>query len=115
MKLPDIKVVNQKRTKEGEYIGRPSPLGNPYGWTEDVPKDLRVEDRETAIRCYQSWLESHMRTQTPRIIQELDRLAIKAMKDGSLTLRCWCAPLACHGDIVKAALLEAIQNHLEEG
>lgn len=112
MALPEITVVNQHTVgKEvGEYIGRPSPLGNPYGWQDGHPEALKVEDRETAIICYEMWIQSHLRTGTPRIITELDRLASIAMQTGSLTLRCWCAPKACHGDVIKKVILQAIKD-----
>lgn len=111
MALPTITVVNQHQVgKEGEYIGRPSPLGNPYSHLKGHPEHLKVEDRETAIACYQQWIQSHLRTGTPRIVAELDRLAGIALRTGSLTLRCWCAPKACHGDVIKELILTAIKD-----
>ncbi len=108
----EIVIVNSNKTREGEYIGRPSPLGNPYGWLSSHPEDLRVEDRDTAIKCYRSWLQSHLRTRTPRVLNELDRLAEIGLRDGRLVLRCWCAPLPCHGEVIKEVILEALKvNH----
>lgn len=108
-KLPVIHVVNSRRTKEGEYIGRPSILGNPYSHLEKTPEDYRVSNREEAVHTFQLLLESHLRTKTPAILQELDRLAYIALRDGELTLRCWCAPKACHGDVIKKFILDAIK------
>lgn len=110
--LPAITVVNQRKTTEGEYIGRPSPLGNPFGWQEDHPDATRVSNREEAIACYREWLMSHIRTRTPRIVNELERLGAIALRDGRLTLRCWCSPKPCHGDVLRKILLEAIQDSL---
>jgi hypothetical protein len=42
-----IRVANRKNTKEGRYVGRPSPLGNPY-WVEAF-------GREGAVRRYREW------------------------------------------------------------
>jgi len=107
--LPVITVVNSHKTQEGEYIGRPSPLGNPYGWQDGHPEDLRVDTREEAIVCYDMWIQSHLRTGTPRVLNELDRLAQIALRDGKLTLRCWCSPKPCHGDVIREVLLQAIE------
>lgn len=107
----NIIILNQHHgTREGEYIGRPSPLGNPFGWTDAVDEDHRVSNREEAITAYESWIRSHLRTGTPRIVSELDRLASILLDTGSLSLRCYCAPKPCHGDVIKKVILEALQD-----
>jgi hypothetical protein len=39
--------------------------------------------------------------------RELDRL-VSLARDGQLQLRCWCAPKACHGDVIAEIIKEAI-------
>ena len=64
------------------YIGRPSPWGNPFA----VGKD---GTREEVIARYIGHLQ-----QNPELV---DRIRVElAGKD----LVCWCAPAACHGDIL---------------
>jgi len=37
--------------------------------------------------------------------QELERLAAQYRRDERLTWLCWCAPLPCHADVVREAVL----------
>ena len=93
---PEIRVVNKRNyTGDGEYIGRPSPLGNPFRIGEDGT-------REETIQKYRTWLWEQMQQQTPAYI-ELLQLAKKAERV-PLNLVCSCAPEPCHGDIIKKAI-----------
>lgn len=76
-------VVNVSRTKKYDvYIGRPSQWGNPFV--------LRSEDdRETVLSQYRHWLINH-----PEIVE-----AAKSELRGKV-LGCFCAPKACHGDVL---------------
>lgn len=78
----------------GEYIGRPgkgkagSPLANPYV----------VGKQGTRQECYDkynTWLWNKVQANDSVVLDELARLH-KAQKD----LVCFCAPQACHGDII---------------
>lgn len=104
-----ILVVNQRHTKSGEYIGRPSVLGNPF---THIPQgtlaEIVVASREEAIARYREFLFRHIENKTPAIVNELVRLADIARSTGELKLRCWCVPLACHGEVIKAVLEQAI-------
>ena len=97
-----ITVVNQYKTKEGEYIGRGSPLGNPFPITATEP-------RSTVIGKYIHYLEGALLLGNEVIIAELDRLAGMAQR-GPLKLRCFCAPQPCHGDYIKKILEDAIHG-----
>ena len=91
-----IKVVNKKFYKgRGEYIGRPSVLGNPF-------KIVPGEGREEMIEKYRIWLWEEIKKKG-KVYRELMRLAELA-KIGDLILICWCKPLACHGDVIKSAI-----------
>lgn len=106
--LPIITVVNQRRTKEGEYIGRPSPLGNPFSHKQGTRAEFVVPTVEEAIGCYASWLDSQIEEDNQAVINELNRLMAIAIRTGKLSLRCWCAPGPCHGDVIKMVLMEAL-------
>ncbi len=95
-----IHVVNKKRGGKGEYIGRPSPLGNPFAIGRDG-------DREEVIAKYRGWIRQKIRAKDPQVCGELNRL-YKLAKAGELSLVCWCAPLACHGDVVREILEEKL-------
>lgn len=90
----EINVRNKKTCNEGEYIGRPSPLGNMYV----------VRPREVAIKKYADWLQDAIHSNED-VINELDRLFSILIKEQKLTLLCWCSPKPCHGDIIKKSLL----------
>lgn len=63
------------------YIGRGSIWGNPFVIGKHG-------DRATVIAAHDAWL----RTQ-PHLLRRLDELSGKS-------LVCYCAPLACHGDLL---------------
>ena len=81
----------------GEYVGRPSALGNPFLVGRDGT-------REDVIARYWRWLRVQWRHQGV-VRQELERLAATYRRNGQLTLLCWCAPLPCHSDVIREAVL----------
>jgi hypothetical protein len=81
-----VKVLNARRagihsTESQVYIGRPSKWGNPFVIGRDG-------SRTEAIKQYQHWI-----ARQPALMAELGELRGK-------NLVCWCAPLACHGDVL---------------
>lgn len=104
-----ITVANVRTTKDGVYIGRAmprqglkaSPLGNPYRLDEG-------EDRSVPIEQYRRRLLAFLQHDTAER-REIERLTELA-RAGDLVLLCWCAPLACHGDVVK----EIIEQRLAQ-
>ena len=92
-----IRVVN-KRTHRGaaEYIGRPSPLGNPFVIGRDG-------DRDAVVAKYADWLARQAAEPGP-VREALVRLWRKAKAGEDIHLCCWCAPQRCHGDEVRAFL-----------
>lgn len=111
MTIPTITVVNHHHLvfEDNEYIGRGSPLGNPYSHMDNTKAEHKVGTREEAIAAYRQWLMDQIASGNAVVIQELDRLATIAMNQGKLILRCYCAPKACHGDVIREVLLEAIK------
>ena len=95
MKL-DIKVVNKRRGEPGVYVGRGSPLGNPYRTGPGMP-------REQAIALYRRYLWERIGKGDSVICGELNRLHLMA-RNGPLALQCFCAPLACHADVIASCL-----------
>lgn len=112
-----IEIINThhlKNKKVGEYIGRGSPLGNPYSHLEGTTALYKVATREEAIKQYRIWLQKQIEQPNFKVIEELDRLAYKAISEGSLKLRCYCAPAPCHGDVIKEFLEKAIERFYRE-
>lgn len=105
MKHHPITVAKKDHTTDGVYIGRGSPLGNPW------PMDREV-DRNTVCDKYEKHIATMIAAQNPEIINELNRLAYMAV-DAPLKLVCFCAPKRCHGDTIKRILEEGLAQDEE--
>ena len=98
-----IKVINKHaadRTVDsltGTYIGRPSPLGNPF----IIGKD---GDRTEVISKYKRWLLLQL-ARPSKAKDELNRLIELYNERKELVLICWCAPAPCHGDVIREFIL----------
>ncbi len=71
------------------YIGRGTPLGNPF--------TLKSHGRTGALDQYRRWLWEKIKACDPQVIAALDAIT----EDHHLV--CSCAPLPCHGDVVVRA------------
>lgn len=83
-----IKIVHCKREPYDVYIGRGSKWGNPFVIGKDGT-------REEVIEKYRQYILSKT-----FLLESLHELKGK-------TLGCWCAPKACHGDVLK----ELVKQH----
>ena len=63
------------------YIGRPSKWGNPFVIGRDG-------SRAEVVAKYRAWIVTQ-----PALMNALEELRGR-------DLVCWCAPLACHGDVL---------------
>lgn len=79
------RVVHCKREPFDVYIGRPSKFGNPWRVVSEASRAHAIERFEAYIRAGIA--------KDPK-----GREAIKALY--GKTLGCWCAPKACHGDVL---------------
>jgi hypothetical protein len=102
-----IEVVSRRsgsEVKDGAvrvYIGRPSPLGNPYQIGQQG-------SRAEVIEQYEQWLKNELRG-GGMVRKELERLA-RIAAEHPLELECWCKPLACHGDVLKRVIEQMTQQ-----
>lgn len=84
-------VVHCKKAAYDVYIGRPSKWGNPFSHIPNgTLAKFVVKDRDTAVKAYEQWLT---KGDGQYLLKDLHELKGK-------TLACWCAPLACHGDVL---------------
>lgn len=102
-----IIIVNKHHGKSGEYIGRGSPLGNPFVIGKDG-------SREQVIAKYRVWLNEQIMRKNPVVLDELNRLGNKAIDEKGLALQCFCYPKPCHGDVIKEKLVKAMYNYFVE-
>ena len=90
-------------TKGTIYIGRGSPLGNPFPITKELP---RLE----AIAKYKVYLIQRILSNNDIILN-----ALRSLKEDSKLL-CFCAPAPCHGDVIKEVWEElSSYSSFEEG
>jgi hypothetical protein len=69
------------------YVGRPGKWGNPYSHTTGTLAKYKVDTREQAVELYRNHLHAS------GLIVDIDELRGK-------DLVCWCAPAACHADVL---------------
>ena len=92
--------------RENNYpIYRPSILSNPYTHIKDK-KTLAmfvVNTREEAIERYKGYFDRMYNGNRPfRYL--IDEIYEKYKRGEDIYLECYCAPLPCHGDIIKDKL-----------
>lgn len=97
-----ITVVNKRThlpTKNDFYIGRGSPLGNPFTSKPlaNTRAQFQAESVEDSIQKYEKWLLDNL---TKEKRDYLNKIWLAARK-GNVNLVCYCAPGPCHGDIIK--------------
>lgn len=86
------KVYNKRNNdapRDAVYVGRPTKWGNRWTHLNYGRGEIKVATREEAIEKYREWLMSQ-----PDMIRQA-KVELRG-KD----LVCWCAPLACHADIL---------------
>lgn len=93
-------VVHCQRAAYDVYIGRGqgSIFGNPFTHKEGTQAAVVVGSRAEAIQAFRDWLAgvAWQDVEPERRQAILD--AIPSLK--GKVLGCWCAPLACHGDVL---------------
>jgi hypothetical protein len=101
----------------GEYVGRPSPLGNPFSHKPSRYASVIVPTIEEALANYAVWLDGFLAAEIRGpVAAEFDRLKELLRLNHRITLRCWCSehvrpvldPPRCHADIIGRRLLEAL-------
>lgn len=102
-----IKVVNKHHGHQADgdrkvYIGRGSPLGNPWPISPGFP-------RRAVIELYRGWLQTMIEIKNPKVIEALDEIALRA-STGGVDLVCFCAPSPCHGDVIKEIIITKLNS-----
>lgn len=83
--MPKTLVVNIKKNRNGVYIGRPSPFGNPYVIGKHG-------DRAEVLRKFRTYFYDRL--------QKDPQWKAKVEKLKGATLLCYCFPEKCHGMII---------------
>lgn len=94
LKVVNIKTCPDWTKRSGDiYIGRGSPWGNPYRMNNSS-----MDERIRVIELFEK--------------NTLPRLDLTALVYNANRLGCYCAPLPCHGDILKKEI-EQMRRILE--
>lgn len=96
--MTETKVVNRHKEPYELSIQRDSMFGNPYTHIKDrtTKAEFVVGTREESIEKYREYF--YKKIQESKIF----RRAVQNLR--GRVLGCTCAPLACHGDIIKEYL-----------
>ena len=94
------RVVHCKRDPFDVYIGRANPraglAGSKFANPFKLPSNASDTERQACIERYETWLRAR-----PELVEAAQRdLRGKV-------LGCWCAPKACHGDVLVRITAEA--------
>ncbi len=80
-------------------VDRSSPvLGNPFPM-----KSPSAAERQRVIGLFDSKLQADLNCNGP-ITREIHAIADRVLAGEKIALRCWCAPLECHADLLKRAI-----------
>lgn len=100
-----ITIVNKhthKPTVNDFYIGRGSPLGNPYTSMKTKTKaQFRCETREESVNQYEKYILEKVRIKDKQICDMLNKIYLAAKQKKDVYLVCFCAPKLCHGNVIK--------------
>src|SRR5690348_106670 len=113
--LENVVVVN-RHTYSGPqdstyfYIGRGTPLGNPWSDKQNTAALYRVETPQQAISKYNDWLAAQIEKGEGPVFNALQQLKALAARGEQLKLACSCSPELCHGNVVKATVELLIHN-----
>jgi hypothetical protein len=95
-----ITIANKRTFKgAGIYVGRPTPLGNPF--------EVQGEDkRDWSCNQYAIWFAANKDKPAQKTM--LDSLIRMYKQSHKLTLVCWCAPKRCHAEAIRDHILAAV-------
>lgn len=87
------------------YVGRPSPLGNPF-----VMKD--ESQRETVCKQYHEWLSAAIKHRNPDVMRELQAIVSSMINGEDCVLVCHCTPKQCHAESIAKVVASAYAKHI---
>ncbi len=113
--LENVAVVN-RHTYAGPqdnsyiYIGRGTPLGNPWSYLDGTAAKYKVDTREEAVRRFNDWFSEQIDKGDGPVFKFIHELKDRIALGEQIKLACSCVPKLCHGDVVKATIELLIHN-----
>jgi hypothetical protein len=107
----EIEVGNKKYerfyTGTKIYVGRPSPLGNPFAVKDSQFAQFKVSNDEEAVAHYRQYLWNKIKQQDAKVLAALQSINQQSQK-GKVVILCWCVNRTgegtCHAHIIKKAV-----------
>lgn len=81
-------------------IHRPAVLGNPH----------YSKPRYTSIALFKNDFEKEMERGEGTWVEAVKEIVNNLLAGRDVILMCWCHPLACHGDVIKAEVEKQIEK-----
>ncbi|QYW02210.1 unknown function [Stenotrophomonas phage Philippe] len=106
-----ITVVNKhthEPTKDDFYVGRGSPLGNPYSHRGGTKASVLVNTREQALEMYETLLRLYIEKQEPAVMAELNKIGYRELEGKNTNLVGEQDPQFSHASIIKKIVLEYV-------
>lgn len=111
VKRGEKQVVGAVRFSIGRASSKTGPgcvpahgLANPFKL-----KPYGTYTSEESVAEYECWLEQKIASKDKAVCDTLNEIW-KAAKQGEVELECFCAPLLCHGDVVKQVVEEKLKE-----
>lgn len=112
----NVNVVNKKNhtpTDYDYYIGRPSPLGNPYTHLKTSrAAEFVVPTRNEAIESYEKYFYDKIESGDEEFMGALQEIIDIYKNYGLVNLVCFCKPLSCHGDYIKKYIDKVLKKDI---
>lgn len=84
------------------YIGRGSPLGNPFKMNSE-------KERPEVCAKYESYFYNEI-NKDGRLRIEIKKIFRLAKDGNNINLQCYCSPKQCHGDTIKQFIEKALKD-----
>jgi len=110
----EVQVVNIHDFKgEHVYVGRGSPLGNPFSYKASKFEVTKVTSRSEAIEKYRAWLNEQLKYDTPQT-RAINECMTKLISEKKIVLGCFCAPEPCHARVITEVLMAKVETMKSE-
>jgi len=99
------KKIAERLRREGNfafYIGRQMVIGNEKFPASQLANRFKHGSKEENIAAFEKWFVENKDGHLKQVLSWIVERSVQAMNQGKEAyLVCWCAPEACHGDVLK--------------
>jgi len=88
------------------YVGR----GEPRSYLANQFRISLKHSRADVIMLYSEWLTDQIKIRNWNVINELLKICDAYRQGVDVKLGCWCAPSACHGDVIRQCVIQWVRT-----